>query len=112
MPAGSFVFDWGWAEAYERNGFDYYPKLISAIPFTPSSGPRIGIAAGQNRTEVLIELIKALNQQAREQEISGSRPGNRRYPAGTYCFLTLQVRKRRNCALPMCFSGMMFSFTG
>ena len=38
---GEFVFDWSWAEAYSRHGAEYYPKLISAIPFTPSPGPRL-----------------------------------------------------------------------
>ena len=38
---GEYVFDWAWADAYERNGFPYYPKLLNAIPFTPSTGPRI-----------------------------------------------------------------------
>ena len=42
---GEFVFDWGWAEAYERHGLDYYPKLVTAIPFSPVAGPRVGIAA-------------------------------------------------------------------
>lgn len=38
---GEFVFDWGWADAYERTGRPYYPKLVSAIPFTPATGPRL-----------------------------------------------------------------------
>ena len=38
---GEFVFDWSWAEAYARHGIEYYPKLVSAIPFTPSTGPRL-----------------------------------------------------------------------
>ena len=38
---GEFVFDWAWAEAYQKNGLDYYPKLVSAIPFTPAQGPRL-----------------------------------------------------------------------
>jgi predicted N-acyltransferase len=38
---GEFVFDWGWADAYERSGRRYYPKLVSAIPFTPATGPRL-----------------------------------------------------------------------
>ena len=42
---GEYVFDWAWADAYRRHGFDYYPKLVSAIPFTPSTGPRLGIHA-------------------------------------------------------------------
>jgi len=38
---GEYVFDWAWANAYARHGFDYYPKWISALPFTPVSGPRL-----------------------------------------------------------------------
>ncbi len=38
---GEFVFDWNWAEAWNRHGMAYYPKLVSAIPFTPSTGPRL-----------------------------------------------------------------------
>jgi predicted N-acyltransferase len=38
---GEFVFDWSWAEAYERAGGRYYPKLVSAIPFSPVTGPRL-----------------------------------------------------------------------
>src|SRR5436190_20486445 len=38
---GEYVFDWAWAEAHERHGIDYYPKLVSAIPFTPVRGARI-----------------------------------------------------------------------
>jgi predicted N-acyltransferase len=38
---GEFVFDWAWADAYQRNGLDYYPKLITSIPFTPAQGPRL-----------------------------------------------------------------------
>jgi predicted N-acyltransferase len=35
---GEYVFDWAWADAYQRHGLDYYPKLLSAIPFTPVTG--------------------------------------------------------------------------
>jgi hypothetical protein len=38
---GEYVFDWAWAEAYERHGLAYYPKLLCAVPFTPVSGPRL-----------------------------------------------------------------------
>jgi len=38
---GEYVFDWGWAEAYQRHGLPYYPKLLIAVPFTPSQGPRL-----------------------------------------------------------------------
>jgi predicted N-acyltransferase len=38
---GEYVFDWAWADAHERHGIDYYPKLVCAVPFTPVRGPRI-----------------------------------------------------------------------
>jgi len=38
---GEFVFDWAWADAYERNGLQYYPKWLCAVPFTPVPGPRL-----------------------------------------------------------------------
>jgi predicted N-acyltransferase len=38
---GEYVFDWSWADAWQRSGLDYYPKLVSAIPFTPATGPRL-----------------------------------------------------------------------
>ncbi len=38
---GEYVFDWAWAQAYERNGLRYYPKLLSAIPFTPVKAPKL-----------------------------------------------------------------------
>ena len=38
---GEYVFDWSWAEAYQKYGGNYYPKIASCIPFTPASGPRI-----------------------------------------------------------------------
>ena len=38
---GEYVFDYGWADAYENAGGDYYPKLLSAVPFTPVPGRRL-----------------------------------------------------------------------
>ena len=38
---GEYVFDWAWADAYQRHGLDYYPKLLIAVPFTPVPGPRL-----------------------------------------------------------------------
>ncbi len=38
---GEYVFDWNWAEAFERAGGRYYPKLLCAVPFTPATGPRL-----------------------------------------------------------------------
>ena len=42
---GEYVFDHGWADAYERAGGRYYPKLQVAAPFTPVTGPRLLVAA-------------------------------------------------------------------
>lgn len=38
---GEFVFDWSWAEAFERHGLDYYPKLVTTIPFTPVNSDKL-----------------------------------------------------------------------
>ena len=38
---GEYVFDWAWADAYQRHGLEYYPKLLGAVPFTPVAGPRL-----------------------------------------------------------------------
>lgn len=45
---GEFVFDFAWADAYSRAGLDYYPKLVSAIPFTPATGPRCLVGRSQD----------------------------------------------------------------
>jgi predicted N-acyltransferase len=59
---GEFVFDWGWAEAYERHGLNYYPKLITAIPFSPVAGPRVGMSPLADPGEVFVVLLDALHQ--------------------------------------------------
>ncbi|MBF0289380.1 MAG: GNAT family N-acetyltransferase [SAR324 cluster bacterium] len=38
---GEYIFDWGWVNAYAQHGFNYYPKLLSAVPFTPATGNKI-----------------------------------------------------------------------
>ncbi len=60
---GEYVFDWAWADAYHRHGLNYYPKCITAIPFTPASGPRILIRDGADQKEVTLLLIKTLKQE-------------------------------------------------
>jgi len=47
---GEYVFDWAWADAYQRHGLAYYPKLLAAIPFSPVSGPRLLAATDAERT--------------------------------------------------------------
>lgn len=53
---GEYVFDYAWADAYQRYGLDYYPKLVTAIPFTPVSGPRICIAKGQEQAPIIAAI--------------------------------------------------------
>ena len=53
---GEFVFDWAWADAYQRNDLDYYPKLITSIPYTPAKGPRL--LARNNDKEIKAQLIQ------------------------------------------------------
>ncbi|MCU7974995.1 GNAT family N-acetyltransferase [Shewanella sp. SW36] len=63
---GEYVFDWAWAEAYERHGLDYYPKWVNAIPFTPVQGQRMGIHPEEERAEQLRVaqlLLMTLNRQ-------------------------------------------------
>jgi predicted N-acyltransferase len=53
---GEYVFDWAWADAHERNGLAYYPKLLSAIPFTPVTGPRLLARDSAARTALIAAL--------------------------------------------------------
>jgi len=57
---GEFVFDHGWAEAAERAGIRYFPKLLCAVPFTPHTGQRFLIRPGCDRTEMAELLGRAL----------------------------------------------------
>jgi len=63
---GELVFDWAWADAYQRNGLAYYPKLVSAIPYTPASGRRLMTAPDIEEGEVRISLDKAVTDLAVE----------------------------------------------
>jgi predicted N-acyltransferase len=56
---GEYVFDWAWADAYRRNGLSYYPKLLSAIPFTPVTGARLMAHDSAART-ALIEALQSI----------------------------------------------------
>jgi uncharacterized protein len=64
---GEYVFDWGWAQAYERHSVPYYPKLLGAIPFTPVTGPRLlGSPAAR------LVLLKAVESLARQHQLSSA----------------------------------------
>ncbi len=66
---GEYVFDWGWADAYERAGGSYYPKLQCAVPFTPATGPRLLVRDGAPANSADI-LIAAAVQLAKNNGIS------------------------------------------
>ena len=70
---GEYVFDWGWAEAYERAGGRYYPKLQVSVPFTPAAGPRLMVRPGLPalRTQsIRAALAEALAGLARRNNLS------------------------------------------
>src|SRR5262245_6368419 len=57
---GEYVFDWSWADAWQRSGLAYYPKLLCAIPFTPATGPRLLLAASEDGDALLAQLFDAI----------------------------------------------------
>lgn len=61
---GEYVFDWAWADAYQRHGLDYYPKLLDAVPFTPVPGARL-LARDTAARIALLEGMKQFATQAR-----------------------------------------------
>lgn len=67
---GEYVFDQGWAEAYHRAGGAYYPKLQVAVPFTPVTGRRLLVRAGDGRVEAEALLAAGLVQLARQRDAS------------------------------------------
>jgi predicted N-acyltransferase len=70
---GEYVFDWAWADAYQRNGLEYYPKLLSAIPFTPVTGGRL-LARDAAARAALVQLLRA------QQEAAGMSSTHILYP--------------------------------
>ena len=67
---GEYVFDWGWADAYERAGGKYYPKLQVAVPFTPVTGPRLMARPGPEHEGTIAALLAGLIALAKEREVS------------------------------------------
>jgi len=67
---GEFVFDWAWAEAYERNNLAYYPKLVCSIPFTPCTGQRILVHPALERSTTMVMLANAARQFCHTEDYS------------------------------------------
>ncbi|WP_298725474.1 GNAT family N-acetyltransferase [uncultured Ferrovibrio sp.] len=67
---GEYIFDHAWADAYARAGGSYYPKLLSAVPFTPVTGPRFLVAPGQDFAAIAGALLQGAKEIAREHGLS------------------------------------------
>jgi predicted N-acyltransferase len=65
---GEYVFDWSWADAYQRHGLRYYPKLLGAVPFTPVPGARLLAQDAAWRAR----LVAAIGRFAREAKLSSA----------------------------------------
>lgn len=63
---GEYVFDHGWADAYDRAGGHYYPKIQVSVPFTPATGPRLLVAAGEQAVAARAILVAGLEALRRE----------------------------------------------
>jgi predicted N-acyltransferase len=68
---GEFVFDWGWADAAQRAGIRYYPKLLVGVPFTPVAGSRFLAAAGEDRATWVQRFGDALRDLCGGNDLSG-----------------------------------------
>ncbi|MDX0762293.1 GNAT family N-acetyltransferase [Sinorhizobium medicae] len=69
---GEYVFDHGWADAFERAGGRYYPKLQCSIPFTPATGPRLLAAEGCDQQMVRTALAAGLKEITRRHHLSSA----------------------------------------
>jgi hypothetical protein len=69
---GEFIFDWSWAQAYTRSGIEYYPKLLSAIPFTPVNGPRLLLDPQFDHPATRIAVAELLREAALAAGASGA----------------------------------------
>jgi len=67
---GEYVFDWAWAQAYQEQGLAYYPKLLTAVPFTPAPGPRLLVANGEDPRPLYPLLSKAIRSLAHHLKAS------------------------------------------
>lgn len=69
---GEFVFDHTWAEAYARYGVDYYPRLVTSVPYTPITGERLWLARGESLSaEIVQTAIAGVDDVAQQVGASG-----------------------------------------
>jgi len=67
---GEYVFDWAWADAYHRHNVEYYPKLLTAIPFTPASGPRLCTSENIDKPALISAIIEDIQAQTGDGRFS------------------------------------------
>jgi len=67
---GEFVFDFSWASAYAQHGLKYYPKLLTAVPFTPVCGPRLLLRPDIDTRAMTESLVRAVTDYARSEQLS------------------------------------------
>lgn len=67
---GEYVFDYAWAQAYSDHGLDYYPRLVTCVPFSPVIGARVWLADGVDLVEVLPYLLRGVRQLAQQLNAS------------------------------------------
>ena len=68
---GEYVFDYEWAYAYRQHGLSYYPKWLTAIPFTPCEGERLFVKTGVDKETVLETILNHITENAERENISG-----------------------------------------
>ncbi|MBY5993900.1 GNAT family N-acetyltransferase [Ferrimonas balearica] len=68
---GEYLFDWSWARAYQSHGLAYYPKLVSAVPYTPVSGPRLGVAPDEDEGAIMASMAVHLEGECARLGASG-----------------------------------------
>ena len=69
---GEYVFDHGWADAFQQAGGQYFPKLQCTVPFTPATGPRLFIQPGENEALYRTALASAIVQMVQQNELSSA----------------------------------------
>lgn len=67
---GEYVFDYAWAQAYADHGLDYYPRLVTCVPFSPVVGERVWLADGLDLAAVLPHLLHGVRQLAQRLDAS------------------------------------------
>ncbi|MER0238205.1 GNAT family N-acetyltransferase [Fulvimarina sp. MAC8] len=69
---GEYVFDYGWADAFQRAGGRYYPKLQLSVPFTPAGGPRLLVGHGENANVFRAGLIQGIEAYCDQTNVSSA----------------------------------------